>query len=584
MSLLVASETSIAANEWNIQLAQAPLSQTPTVPPDSDLPQTPLLLEEPSAPPPSTTPLPPIEDFLESPPELLPDSTEPDSTTTFAVEQFQIEGNTAIEEEELQAELAAYRARPITFADLLEIESRLTRLYQDRGYINSGVVIPTQDVNDGVIVVRVIEGTIEEIEINVDGRLSEDYIRSRLRRGTKAPLNINELQEALQLLQLNPLIESLNAELAVGSSRERWILAVDVNQANAFRPSLFINNSRPPSVGSFQRGVDITHNNFAGEGDRFSFIYKNTDGSNDFDTNYVIPFNSLDGTISLRYRYVESDIIEEPFDELDIESETDEYEVVLRQPIIVTADARSTQELAVGVEFSRQANSTTLEDEPFPLSPGAGEMGDDIGETKISALRFFQDWTQRTRSQVLAARSQFSVGVDLFDATINQNAPDSSFVSWRGQIQWLRQLNSRSNINLLLRSDIQLTTSDLVPLEQFSLGGIDSVRGYRQDALLGNNGVFVSAELRVPIYRWSNGFNSLSIIPFADFGTVWGDSEDNFNRDEDTLVSLGVGLQLALNESLRARLDWGIPLIEVEDRDNTLQEDGIYFSVEYFPF
>nr|MDJ0571456.1 ShlB/FhaC/HecB family hemolysin secretion/activation protein [Pleurocapsa sp. MO_192.B19] len=204
-------------------------------------------------------------------------------------------------------------------------------------------------------------------------------------------------------------------------------------------------------------------------------------------------------------------------------------------------------------------------------------------ETKISALRFFQDWTRRTRKDVLAARSQFSLGVDIFDATVNEGAPDGEFVSWRGQVQWLRQLKSSSNINLLLRSDIQLSADDLVPLERFSLGGVESVRGYRQDVILGDSGLFISGEVRIPFYRWSNGQSSLSAIPFVDFGTSWSNSE-NINQDEDTLASIGVGVQLDLSDMLRARLDYGIPLIDVEDSDDTLQENGVYFSLEYFPF
>jgi hemolysin activation/secretion protein len=147
----------------------------------------------------------------------------------------------------------------------------------------------------------------------------------------------------------------------------------------------------------------------------------------------------------------------------------------------------------------------------------------------------------------------------------------------------LRQLQASSNINLLLRSDIQLSTSDLVPLERFSLGGLESVRGYRQDALLGDNGLFLSGEVRIPFYRWHSGESNLSVIPFVDFGTTWSNS-DNFNQEEDTVVSTGLGLQLSLEDTLRARLDYGIPLVDVEDSNDTLQEKGIYFSVEYSPF
>ncbi len=524
--------------------------------------------------------LPPLEDLIDTP-QIPSDIEQGDPTVLFEVKEFKIEGNTAFSDLEIQELLTEYLNRNVSFADLLQVETIITEKYKDAGYINSGAVVPVQNVENGVLTVQVIEGTIERLSVQVkDGRLSENYISSRLQRGAKTPFNLNELQEALQLLQLNPLVENLNAELSVGSRRDRWVLDVDVNQANAFNPVIFANNSRTPSVGSFQRGIEINHDNFAGLADRLSLIYKNTDGSNDYNFDYNVPFNSLDGSFGVRYRYITSEIVEPPFDDLDIESRTDEFEVTIRQPIVLTATANSTQELALGFEFSRQPNETELDGDPFPLSPGAT----DDGKTRINAIRFFQDWTRRTRKDVFAARSQFNFGLDIFDSTTSgSEEPDGEFFSWRGQAQWLKLINAESNINFLLRSDIQVSNSEMVPLEQFSLGGIDTVRGYRQDALLGDSGLLVSAELRVPVVRWDNRQSSVAIIPFADFGTVWGEQELP-NQDEETIASVGVGVHLSLSEILRARLDWGIPLVEVDDRDRTIQEDGIYFSVEVFPF
>ncbi|MDJ0631756.1 MAG: ShlB/FhaC/HecB family hemolysin secretion/activation protein [Xenococcaceae cyanobacterium MO_188.B29] len=533
---------------------------------------------EPTPPSPELDTLPPLEDLLEEPPPPLPDRQPGDLLGTFVVAEFQLEGNTVFSDEEIEAALQDYIDRPITFTELLQVETVLTKLYTDNGYINSGAVIPLQKIQEGIVKVNIIEGSLEDIEVTVNGRLNEDYVRSRLEKATGTPFNIRKLQEALQLLQLDPLVENLTAELAVGVSRDRWMLDVEVNQANAFAPVVFANNSRTPSVGSFQRGVELNHNNLLGFGDRFSTIYKNTDGSNDIEAGYTFPFNASNGTVGFKYRYVDSDIVEEPFDAADIESETDQYQFVLRQPILLSANEQSTQEVALGLEFSRQSNRITIQDQPG-IFPDSG--ADENGETRVSVFRFFQDWTRRTRENVLAARSQFSVGVDLFDATINENDPDSSFFAWRGQVQWLQRLDSESDINLLLRSDIQLSTSELVPLEQFSIGGISSVRGYRQDVLLGDRGVFASAEVRIPLYRWSNNQNAFSLIPFVDFGTVWGDSGQ---LDKDTLVSVGAGIQLALSDRLRARLDYGIPLVEIDSTERTAQENGVYFSIEYFPF
>ena len=576
--IVLSSEAPSNANSKQIFL----LAQTTfPAPPDVDIDSVPPFQPtEPQLPPSQLETLPPLEDLLEEPPPEPPSGQPGDLPGSFLVQKFNVEGSTVFSDEELQAVLKDYIDRPLTFTELLQTETVISRLYTENGYINSGAVIPEQEIRDGIVQINIIEGDLDEIKVTVNGRLNEDYIRSRIEKGTKKPLNINDLQEALQLLQLDPLVENLTAELAVGVSRERWLLDVVVNQANAFNPVIFGNNSRTPSVGSFQRGAELNHDNLLGFGDRFSFIYKNTDGSDDFDANYTFPINASNGTVGFRYRYVESDIVEEPFDEADIESETDQYQLTIRQPIILTANSQSTQEVAVGLEFSRQSNETTiLGGEPIDLSPGA----DENGETNISAIRLFQDWTRRTRSSVLAARSQFSIGVDLFDATINEDAPDSEFFAWRGQVQWLRQLNAESGINLLLRSDVQISASDLVPLEQFSIGGINSVRGYRQDVLLGDSGVFASAEVRIPLYRWANNQNALSIIPFIDFGTVFGDSGETV-IDEDTLFSLGTGIQLAISDRLRARIDYGIPLIDVESTERTLQENGVYFSLEFFPF
>ncbi|MGL5794101.1 MAG: POTRA domain-containing protein, partial [Waterburya sp.] len=205
IALMLAGEKNAQANSINSLY----LAQTPQLPPGSNtdnLPNTPLpdTRERPKI-----KPVPPIEDFLDTPPSQLPSETIPESEAEFRVKQFKLEGNTVLEPEEVENILKDYRARPVTFAKLLELETKFTQLYTRKGYINSALVIPSQDVSRGTVTLRAIEGRVEEINVNVNGRLKEGYVRSRLGRGTKSPFNIDELQEALQILQLNPLIESL---------------------------------------------------------------------------------------------------------------------------------------------------------------------------------------------------------------------------------------------------------------------------------------------------------------------------------------------------------------------------------------
>ena len=77
--------------------------------------------------------------------------------------------------------------------------------------------------------------------------------------------------------------------------------------------------------------VRLTDSNLGGFGDRFSMSYLNTDGSDSLnDLNYTIPVNAYNGTLSFRFSYTDSEIIEEPFDRFDIASENTNYEFTYR--------------------------------------------------------------------------------------------------------------------------------------------------------------------------------------------------------------------------------------------------------------
>ena len=139
-----------------------------------------------------------------------------------------------------------------------------------------------------------------------------------------------------------------------------------------------------------------------------------------------------------------------------------------------------------------------------------------------------------------------------------------------------------SDVLLVLKSDLQFANQALLSVEKFSLGGPYSVRGYSQDALLADNGVFASAELRANIAKIPDWNTTLQLSPFFDFGTVWNNDDTPLQRD--SLYSVGVGLRLLVDDWFSARLDYGIPLNDFDNSIDSLQADGLYFSLELKPF
>ncbi|HBW90133.1 MAG TPA: peptide transporter [Cyanobacteria bacterium UBA11149] len=573
--------------DTSITIPKSPLAQIPELNPGGN-PVTPSLpppqdIVPPSLPP--TTPpslpqqLPPPQQLL--PPNLAPTSPEVPNggdQNKITVQKFEFSGNTAFSNEELAKVTESFTNRSITFAELLNARSAITQLYVENGYVTSGAFIPPQSMTEGTIKIEIVEGGLEDIQVNGLRRLNDNYIRSRLGLATKKPLNVPKLLEGLRLLQLNPLIENISAELSTGSGPGTSLLIVEVKEADSWSYQLFANNGRSPSVGSFRRGASLTQANLLGLGDGLTVSWTNTDGSNELDGTYTLPINPRNGTLSISYSDTSSKVIESPFNFLDIQSTSSNLDITLRQPIFQTP----AKEFVLGLTASRRVSQTLfLEDligegVGFP-APGA----DDDGRTRLFALRFFQEWTKRGAKEVFAVRSQFNIGLDAFGATSSDDNPDSRFLSWRGQAQWVRLLAPETL--LLIRGDVQLADQDLLPTEQFGLGGQGSVRGYRQDVRLTDNGAFASAELRLPILRIPEWDGVLQVTPFVDLGTTWN-SGDSPDPDPRSLAAIGLGLQWQQGDRFTARLDWGIPLISVDSTERTWQENGLYFSIIINPF
>ncbi|HYX14975.1 MAG TPA: ShlB/FhaC/HecB family hemolysin secretion/activation protein [Nostoc sp.] len=587
MLLLLSSIISSPVKAQAVDTTQLPNGNSipsQQLPPPQDV-QPPSPPPVPSPEPPQPLP-PPAELFPPSTPTPTPDEPLPGNfPQNIVVERFEVVGSTVFSPEELALATAEFTKRPISLTEVYQARSKITDLYVQNGYITSGAYIPPQTIQSGVIKIQVVEGKLEDIQVTGTRRLNPNYVRSRLAIATPAPLNRQRLLEALQLLQLNPLIQNVSAELTAGSRAGTSLLEVKISEAKTFSSPIVLDNGRSPSVGSFRRGLRLNEANLLGFGDSLNLGYTNTDGSNSFDASYTLPLNPRNGTLSFNYGTTSSNVIEPPFDFLDIESASRYYELTFRQPIVQTP----TQELALGLTASRRESDISWKPEfgpPSVLSPGSDEQG----RTRVSALRFFQEWTNRNSREVIALRSQFSLGLDVLNATVNQDVlnptinqdpPDSRFFAWQGQAQWARLLAPQTL--LLLRLNTQLASTTLLPIEQIGLGGQDSVRGYRQDYLLTDNGAFVSAEVQVPILRLPQINSTLQVVPFADFGVGWNSSGSQ-NPDPNTLAAVGLGLRLSQGDRFTVRLDWGIPLVSVNSNDRTLQENGLYFSLFYNPF
>ncbi len=530
---------------------------------------------------PSLQPLPrqetePILSEPEPEPELIDTPIPNQQQVKISIREVKIIGNTVFDLEELNPIIQSVTARSVTLNELLAAANDITKLYQDKGYLTSRAFLPKQQITDGIVTIQVIEGSLEDIKIEGTTRLNPSYIRSRIKLDASTPLQVEQLEDRLRLLRSDPLFKNLSASLQAGSKPGTSILVVRVKEANPFYGNLNFDNYSPPSVGSQRLGATLGYRNVTGLGDNFSGSYyrSTTGGLNLYDFNYRLPVNPQDGSLQLRSTISNTKVTQDDLEEFNIEGDSQFYEISFRQPLIRTPR----QEFALSLGFSYRDGQTFIFDRiATPFGIGAEENG----VTRTSVFRLGQDYLKRDARGTFSARSQFSIGTGLFDATINENpVPDSRFVSWLGQVQRVQRLSK--NQLLILQGDLQLTPDSLLPSEQFIIGGGQSLRGYRQNARSGDNGFRLLVEDRITLGSNEAGFSKLAVVPFFDMGAVWN-HPDNPNQlaNQNFLASLGLGVLWSPIPKLNLRLDYAYPFVDLSDRGDNLQDNGLYFNINY---
>jgi hemolysin activation/secretion protein len=521
-------------------------------------------------------PRPPKEMILPSIPPPPKEEPEIGDIKKIFVKKIILKGNTVFPPEVLDRLIEPYENRTVTNLELHKLRQKLSLYYYEQGYINSGVIIPDQKVVDGIITLQVIEGRLTEVHLSGEHRLKTEYITKRITRAVGDVLNVNTLQEVLNALEQDSRIKTIHADLEPGLRRGESILNVHIEEARPYHLYIGTDNNRSPSVGGEQAYVTAIHENLFGLGDTLSFQYSLAEGLDDYGVSYMIPLNVDGTTLQAYYRQSDSDVVEEPFDILDIENRSENGGVSLRHSFIASGGRSLTGALGLEIKESK----SYLLGEPFSFSPGVED-----GKSNVSVVRLGLDWVQRSGSDALILGAAARIGIDAFGATINENAPDSKFLTLQGRFQYATKIGSSAN-QVVLRAFTQIADDELLPIEKLAIGGIDSVRGYRVNQYVRDNGVVASLEFRLPLFpaRQNKWPYRIQAVPFIDYGRSW-DKDDNLpTSDAENITGIGIGLVWDLVPAFHAALYYGYALDDVFTSDNDLQDDGIHFRVSYKVF
>ena len=503
----------------------------------------------------------------------------PAAQPRMVLRELAFSGNTVIATAQLTAVASPVMGHALTDADLQALVQRLTDVYLQAGFSTSRAMLPDQDLQDGVLRIELIEGFLEKIVVNGARALDPAYIAQRLQVGLTTPLNVAVLNANLRLLMQERGVADVSAELAPGTQAGGALLVVKVTEAARYTAGLRVANDRAPAVGGTRGALEGRAHNIFGRGDQVELAVGLASGLNDVDFRVNLPWSARGPELSLRYFRAVSQLVEEQFEVFGAETRSSAVDLGLSQTLWQDAQGQ----LKLSFNLVGKHSESTLLGLPFSFSPGV-----ENGKADVRVARLGLQWQQRFSRDSLSARAVWSAGIGALGATVHGDSlPDSQFHSGYLSLQWLHTFGPRAG-SLYARGEAQISNDGLLPLEKFSLGGVNSVRGYRRSRFVRDQAWSASLEYRVPLMRLAipgvsrrGSDGQLSAVMFVDAGRAWNHGADSLDQLDKptTLLAAGPGLRWDIAADTHAEIMWGGVRRQVADTGSDLQDKGLHFML-----
>ena len=459
------------------------------------------------------------------------------SAVVFQVKDIRFEpGSEILTAQELESLAAGLRGRTVRLSDLNELVERINALYKAKGVVTSQASLPPQDITDGTIRIRLIEGRVGNIKLDGLAFTQNTFINDRLTLQPGALVDLPVLER--DLLRFNRSnAAQLRADLKPGATLGHTDIGITVIEPKRDDLRLFSDNTGSSATGVERFGLTYTRRSLTGRSDDFYVSVVRTEGNLGTALTYSLPVSRLGTRVTLGYFKDDTQIVAGPIAALDITGQAKSWSVSVRHPLKVSANLHID-----GLATWKQLDTVNW-----------------IGATELTSASL-AGGTIGLDAQLLDAKGFWTVTAEL---GMGKNTPEGAdarnYTVARGAVRRNYSIDPQWTLNGSFNwqyADLTLLPSS----EQIQLGGEGSVRGFEPGVFAGDQGWVANLELQRRLPLSGDSGWAAAMLVFVDHGQVQPYRPPNNLVGADSLTSVGAGVTVAWRDRVQARFTVGKPL------------------------
>ncbi len=526
------------------------------VPPGAEASRVEEQLRE-TPPPPKTAPAPSVSSLP------LQDAPEGANQINFTLRGIDISGSTIYSNEELAALYRDRIGQDVPLSWVFELANAITVKYRNDGYVLSRALIPQQEIHDGRVSLKIVEGYVSNVIVQgAEDLKSKEQIERYAQNITSVrPANMEQIERYLLLIRDMPghTVDSLLRPSEDSQGGADLILQVGFDP---YLASASIDNYGSKFLGPVQTNIRLQGNSLLQGGDQSVLRYVGSGTAIPFNQEELRYFNAshsmLLGSEGSMLTFSASRILSYPGNRLallDTKSQSRVLSAEIAHPFI----------------RSRMTNLNGAAQ--FDMINARNQiLGDVLADDRLRVLRVsgtfdhIDNWSGVTQVSLEGAK-----GLDIFGASdesspeLSRERGESSFTKLNLDVARVQRLTQNFNLYSGLRA--QYTKDRLLSSEEFGVGGGEFGRGYDNSEITGDRGIAGRIELQYNDTTGWNAVDSYQAFVFYDVGKVF--QSDGKGGKDASLASIGAGLRFNIFDNASASFTLAQPLTkEVDTRSD----------------